>query len=296
MFTDAQLARYEAQGAVTIDTPFTPEQLNRAEAAWDRLNENGVKAYDDPDYVDIVQHSYLEAVAKKLLRADAVHFWWGLIAHGRSPSNPPFTDGRELWARDCHVDIQATLEDFEATPRRMRAEHWLWLNDVPEQRGAMRILPGSHRPIMEHWSRVLSPEHKATLPRVHGMRPAPITENEPSFPEYVPDMGETPWVERSPIPAVARRGQMLLLCSAGLHSAWENRDTVPRKAIATSWVAEGVSCGLPKNQRDDAMAYLSKLRSKLRPKRAHIVPDRFDWLFESDYEPKWQEAFLPSHR
>ena len=33
MFTDAQLAQYEERGAVTIDTPFTAEQLDRAEAA-----------------------------------------------------------------------------------------------------------------------------------------------------------------------------------------------------------------------------------------------------------------------
>lgn len=293
MLTNAQLRQYEAYGAVTIDSPFTSEQLDKTEAAWDRLQENRLnKTYDDADYVDIIQHPYLEAVAKKLLCADAVHLWWGVIAHSRAPSKPPYTDSRELWTKGCHVDIQATLEDFEATPRRMRAELWLWLNDVPEQRGAMRILPGSHRPILQHWSRVLRPEHKAMLPRVHGLRPAPLTGNEPSYPEYVPEMGETPWVEQTPVAVVARRGQMLLLCSAGLHSAWENRDTVPRKAIATSWIADGVPCGLPKNQRDDVMAYLPQLRSKLRHDRAHIVPEHFDWLFESDYEPKWPETFL----
>ena len=41
MFTDAQLEQYENQGAVTIDSPFTTEQLDRAEAAWDRLKQNG---------------------------------------------------------------------------------------------------------------------------------------------------------------------------------------------------------------------------------------------------------------
>ena len=33
----------------------------------------------------------------------------------------------------------------------------------------------------------------------------------------------------------------------------------------------------------------------LRPERAHIVSDNFDWLFESDYEPQWPETFLTSH-
>ncbi len=296
MFTDAQLVQYEEQGAVTIDTPFTTEQLDRAEAAWDRLKANGGEPYEDPDYVDVMQHPYFEEVAKKLLRADAVHLWWGLAPHERAPSEPPYASSRDQWAQGCHVDIQATLEDFEATPRRMRAELWFWLNDVPEDRGAMRILPGSHRPIMEHWGRVLRPEQKAKLPRVHGLRPEPVAETATAFPEYVPDMGGTPWVERAPIAAVARRGQILVLCSAGLHSAWQNEDTVPRKAMGTSWAAAGVPCGLPKNQRDGVMAFFPQLRSKLRPDRAHIVPDHFDWLFETDYEPKWPETFLPSHK
>jgi hypothetical protein len=293
MFTDAQLAQYEEQGAVTIDSPFTTEQLDRAEAAWDRLKQNGRAPYEEPDYVEIVQHPYFEEVAKKLLRADAVHLWWGLAPHERAPAKPPYVNSRDQWAQGCHVDIQATLEDFEATPRRMRAELWFWLNDVPAHRGAMRILPGSHRPIMEHWDRILRPEHKVSLPRVHGLRPVP--ETAAAFLEYIPDMGETPWVEREPTAAVARRGQILVLCSAGLHSAWQNEDTVPRKAMGTSWIAAGVSCGLPKNQRDALMDFFPRLRRQLRPDRAHIVPDHFDWLFESDYDPRWPETFPPSH-
>ena len=240
--TDAQLAAYESRGAVTIGSPFTVEQLDRAEAAWDRLKEGGGRPYDDPDYVDVMQHPFFEELAKKVLRA----------------------------------------------------ELWFWVNDVPRNRGAMRILPGSHRPIMEHWSRVLSPDHQAQLPRVHGLRPAPVAETAAAFPEYIPEMSDTPWSEQEPTAAVAGRGQVLVLCSAGLHSAWQNEDSVPRKAMGMSWVAEGVSCGLPKGQRDALMEYFPKLREKLRPERVHIVPEQFDWLFESDYEPKWPETFPPA--
>ena len=296
MFTDEQLAQYEAQGAVTIDSPFTTEELDRAEAAWDRLKENGKPPYEDPDYVDIIQHPCFEEVAQKVLRAEAVHLWWGLAPHERAPAKPPYADAHAQWAQGCHVDLQATLEDFEATPRRMRAELWFWLNDVPADRGAMRILPGSHRTIMQHWSEILTPEHKAELPRVHGLRAIPVSETATAFPEHVPNIGATPWVECEPTPFVAKRGQILILCSAGFHSAWQNEDSVPRKAMGTSWAATGVSCGLPKAQRDNVIDFFPKLRSKLHPDRVHIVPDHFDWLRESDYTPKWPETFLPGHK
>lgn len=291
--SDTQLSEYEELGAVTIDTPFTTQQLDRAEAAWDRLQKNGDAPYEDPDYVDIVQHPYFEQVAKAVLRAQAVHLWWGLAPHNRAPAKPPFDDASTQWTKGCHVDIQATLQDFGATPRRMRAELWLWLNDVPADRGAMRILPGSHRPIMEHWSRVLTAEQKAMLPRVHGLRPPPVAATSASYPEHVADLGDTAWIAQEPVAAVANRGQILILCSAGLHSAWQNEDSVSRKAMGTAWIASGVSCGMPKNQRDDMMEFFPKLRSRLSPERAHIVPETFEWLHESNYEPKWPETFLP---
>ena len=290
--TDEELARYERDGAVTIDTPFTTAELDRAEAAWDRIRQDGTPPYEDPDYVDVMQHPFFEELAKQVLRAQAVHLWWGLAPHERAPTPAPQDDPGTQWATGCHTDIQATWEDFTATPRRMRAELWFWLNDVPQDRGAMRILPGTHRPIMEYWSRVLTPEHKKMLPRVHGLRPAPVSERAPAFPEHVPDLTDVPWVEHEPIPAVARRGQVLVLCSSGLHSAWQNEDDVPRKAMGTAWIAQGLYCGLPKNQREGVMEFFPKLREKLRPDRTHIVPEDFDWLFESDYEPKWPETFL----
>ena len=114
----------------------------------------------------------------------------------------------------------------------MRAERWL--NDVSSHRGAMRIPPGSHRLIMEHWSRILRPEQKAKLTRVHELQPSPVPQTAASFPECIPDMGRTSWVQCEPTATAARRGQILVLCSAGLHSAWENQDLIPRKAMVIS--------------------------------------------------------------
>ena len=46
-FTDAELKQYEKDGAVIIDNPFTTEELDRAEVAWDRLKESGRPPYED---------------------------------------------------------------------------------------------------------------------------------------------------------------------------------------------------------------------------------------------------------
>ena len=35
-----------------------------------------------------------------------------------------------------------------------------------------------------------------------------------------------------------------------------------------------------------------RLGQKLRPDRAHTVSEDFDWLLESNYEPKWPETFV----
>jgi hypothetical protein len=288
--SDAELAKYETDGAVTIDGPLTESELDQAEAAWDRIKASDDPPYEDPDYVNVIQHPFFEEVAKKVLRAEAAHLWWGLSPHERPVWTKPFDTARDQWANGSHVDIQATWEDFTATPRRMRCELWFWLNNVPADRGAMRILPGSHRPIMEHWSRTLTSEHKQMLPRVHGIRFDP-KETAPAYPEHLPELTHTPWVDQEPIPFTAKRGQILVLCSAGLHSAWQNEDSVPRKAMGTAWIADGVSCGLPKNQRDGLMEFFPKLRERLSPDRAHIVPEDYDWVIESDYEPKWPEMF-----
>ncbi|MCE2441306.1 MAG: hypothetical protein J4F39_18020, partial [Candidatus Latescibacteria bacterium] len=56
--TEAELRQYEELGAVTIDSPFTTEELDRAEAAWDRLTESGRPHYEEPDYLDVFQHPF----------------------------------------------------------------------------------------------------------------------------------------------------------------------------------------------------------------------------------------------
>ena len=195
-----------------IDTPFSTEEIDTAEAAWDRWHEEKGAAYDDPDIVNAIQQPFWEETAKQFLRAQGCVYWWTVGCHDRPPMAEPeegYPSWEQEWAGACHTDIQLTRADWEATPRRNRCEVWWWLNDVPPERGAMRIMPGSMHHIMDHWSATLSPEQQAALPRVHGYAPlrGRNRDNERPFPEYLPDEeGGVPWTERKPAAAVAKRG------------------------------------------------------------------------------------------
>ena len=169
------LAAYEKDGCVIIDTPFSTAQIDRVEAAWDLAQTGGLlHAYEHETIVDAIQHPFWESVAQQFLRAPEVVYWWGVGPHNRPPTPRPaegYPRWQEEWAAGAHTDIQLTRSDWEATPRRNRCEIWWWLNDVPESRGAMRIMPGSMHTSMDHWEKALSAEQKVCLPRVNGYGP-----------------------------------------------------------------------------------------------------------------------------
>ena len=66
-------------------------------------------------------YPWFEKVAQHVLRATDVHLWWGLSPHSRPPTDGPPPPEEEQWGRGAHVDMQATLADWQATPRRTRS-------------------------------------------------------------------------------------------------------------------------------------------------------------------------------
>ena len=133
----------------------------------------------------------------------------------------------------------------------------------------MRVLKGSHRPIMEHWGRQLETSRQASLPRVHGLRPADSSKDPEGFKawlseESIPELGPVPFREQEPTAMVARRGQAQcaseitlpsfpsfserfrgrVFTQACLHAGWHNEDDVSRKAFIMSWMAKGVPGGM----------------------------------------------------
>ena len=206
-----QMESFETEGYLTVDAlgaagGLTPAELDAAEATWDRLTLAGVQGLSnsgperpeslerqaelaaDKGFIELMCHPVFEDLAKQVLKSENVRVI-ELGPHARAPTTdaPPTPEAaKEIWRNQSHIDFQVTTEDFAATPRRDLLGIWFWVNDVPEERGAMRILPGSHRPISAHWSNVLTQEQRSLLPRCHGMRTnPPITNN--SYPEHIPE-------------------------------------------------------------------------------------------------------------
>ena len=260
MITEQQLRQFIENGAVTIDTPLTSAQIAAAAAALDqrlpfvpplqgqaphyRIQETC--SYDDPALVEIIQHPFFEEVAKQALCAEEVRFFQTAIITTYPEPDTPFRF-------DQHVDIQYSLSDLNAAPRRIICSYFLWLSDVNERRAPMMVRPRSHWLLAEERER--HAEQRNAVPHVSGMSLARL----PALP-YA-----------DPVPLVARAGQVSVLTTAAVHGASVNVDTVPRQAMVITFTAAGVEIGLPADQAEQKRAYDRELRRRLRPERAHIV-------------------------
>ena len=262
MITEQQLQQFIEDGAVTIDTPLTPAQIAAAVAALDRrlpfaspregqpphYRLQKTCSYDDPALLEIIQQPFFEEVAKRALRADEVYFFQTAIITTYPQPGAPFRF-------DQHVDIQYSLSDLNAVPRRMICSYFLWLSDVNERRAPMMVRPRSHWLIATE--REQHPRLRNEVPRLAGVSLAQL----PALP-YA-----------DPIPLVARAGQVSVLTTAAVHGASVNIDTAPRQAMVITFTAAGVEIALPADQAEQKRAYDRELRQRLRPERAHIVPE-----------------------
>ena len=134
--------------------------------------------------MELISAPVFEQIAKQVLRSDRVF----ILETGRAGTGLERADAndraqrndwpekhgvRSEWANSMHIDVQVTTEDFEATPRREHLAIWFWLNDVPAERAAMRVLKGSHKPLGAHWQEMQErwkADPRASLPPQHGPR------------------------------------------------------------------------------------------------------------------------------
>ncbi len=256
MMTDAQVQQFDEQGAVTIDTPLTPDEIAATCDAFDRLLpfQNGnprpslTCSYYDQAIVDIIQHPFFEEIAKQVLQAQNVHFFQTAILTAYPEPNKTFS----FWQ---HVDMQYRTRDFHTVPKNILCSFFLWLTDVNEKRAPMMVRPGSHRVIAAHNENY--PGSDGDRPRI---APVPL--------EKLPSL-----TTADPIPLIARAGQVSVLTTAAIHGASVNVDDQPRKNLVFTFTADSVTIGLPSGEEAQKQEYQRELRKHLRPERAHIVPD-----------------------
>jgi hypothetical protein len=302
MLTPDEMAQYEEEGFVTIDTPLTDAQLDSAGRAFDALcapsdtprhpcfnSSLAVPCASNKDFVEMISNPFFEKVAQQVLRSESVDYI-EVFPIDRRPTPVPdsgeYPHWRDEWERGAHVDVQLTRSDFEATPRRDQLTLWLWLSEVTPESGAMRILPGSHKKFMDHWELTLLPERRQYLPRVHGLRPAPAP-----LAEGLPELGATRWLDQQPIPAVAHRGQLLVVSGTILHSAWHNPAPESRKGFLLQFMAQEVAGGLAEGRIEVCQQVYPGLRSALPLERQHLIPSEFRH-FVTGYDEKWPEMFV----
>jgi len=207
----SEMANFETNGFVFKQPPLSDQDLDEAEATFDRLVQGGAKEQDE-GFIKLISHPWFEAVAQQVLRAEQVRYIELGPTHrpangdGTNDSGDANAEGwQSAWQSGAHIDLQVTTADFDATPRRDMLALWFWVSDVTPQRAAMRILPGSHRPIQRHWEKTLKPERRALLPRVHGLFPKPSTRY-PSYPEFIPEPPDFKYTECEPTPVAVARG------------------------------------------------------------------------------------------
>ncbi len=250
---------FDQAGAVTLDTPFTPAQIQaaaalferlmpfvpaapgeRARYRWDRTND-----FFDPEIMDLIQHPFTEQTAQRFLRAEQVEFFSTAMAITYPEPGKPFS----FWE---HVDVKYSADDLDAVPRRMLCSLTLWISDVTPDRAPLMHRPGSHRQIAAE------------------MRKNPAYIDDPI--RSMDELPRLPYAEA--VPLLARAGQMTVCTTALIHGASVNTGTLPRKVLFINFHPKGCPVRANMQQVEARNRYLRELRKHLRPERAHILPEK----------------------
>ncbi|NKB65441.1 MAG: hypothetical protein GKR89_00130 [Candidatus Latescibacteria bacterium] len=260
MISDEEIQQFYQQGAVTVDTPLSPEQIAAGAAAVDELlpwrepKEGETPRYRfgrtcdyfHPALLELIQEPFFEDVAGQVLQSQQVRFFQTALV-----ATYPQVDG--VFSFFQHVDVQYCSADFQAVPRNIVCSFFLWLEDVTPKRAPLMYRPGSHRLLATY--RDADPHLCGQGPRVAGV--------------LLDDLPDLPYSE--PEPVVARAGQVTVLTTAMVHGASTNIDDKPRKALVITFTDAGVEVGLPEGQAEAKKRYDGELKEHLRPERAHII-------------------------
>ncbi len=242
-------------GLTLIDDVFTNQEMLAASAGFDHLYSTGEKTngitqyFHEPGLVDVLQHPNLEAAAKRILNANEVVLNSSACLFKRPE------DVTEWKTQAEHVDIQFSIEEMEATPRRMLAMMMVFVDDLPEGRGNTFVRLGSHRVIAE-WLQERGEEATKAQPIKFDDLPKGLT-----FTELTP--------------VVAKRGQAAAFSTAIVHCGSTNPDSQPRKVMFVNFCPLGMMKQTSGNHnlREVRSAWREQLKESFREDRQHLLLD-----------------------
>ena len=243
-----QLRLFEERGVITVDGPFSHEEVAAMRDAFDA--EPGILAWQ-PSQVDDGRGNYraiarplkgsrlgeeiaaalcnpaLHMTAQQLIRADEVspNVDKGLGIAVCSMPEP----ADSATAYSFHIDAQTTRHNWAASPRiGAGPAMWLWLSDVGPDTAPLLVHPSSHLVFADSWQRY-DHERAARLP----LGSMGISTNH----QHEADEHARAALEKAlPLlqpaePVLATAGQITIFTGAVLHRASPNRDTARRCVV-----------------------------------------------------------------
>lgn len=248
MLTPQQLAQFDTEGAVTIDTPFTAQQIAAASDAVDRKyapNPGGFSGYDmfEPELLELALHPFVFECAAQALRTKAVALRASAIR-----KSPPQRDAKEGLEGE-HVDICYRATDLAARPMNILCTVLVWISDATATRAPFMYRPRTHRLLSDHFQTATEFTFEAvTLDKLPKL----------DYPASVP--------------LLAKAGQISVTTTALIHSGSHNLDTEARKVMFLQFQAKGIP-EIPFNShtRDKQEKYCAELSEKLGPMRKHLL-------------------------
>lgn len=253
--TPEQIREFEETGGVMLASPFTADEIAAANRVFDGILTTddltaGSRAtrfcdFYDPEILHLLQHPYLEEVAKVLLRADDVVVEIAAITttHPRPDTEFRVTE---------HIDDRYTLSDWNATPRRTCLPLFIFLTDVTMERAPLAYRPGSHLIMAEYF-------------------------------EKHPELVNADSMKATELPAIAMEdyefacghaGQVLAATTGAVHGASVNTGPLQRRKLTVVFRAKAVPLrvGTVAFERADVAEFFRELPKHLRPERRHLVP------------------------
>jgi hypothetical protein len=252
--SDDDVQRFLDDGAITIDTPLSPELVTAGAAVVDarlplapstsdaplNYRYGETCSFFDPALLTLIEHPFFEDTASRIVDSAEVGIFQTAITI-------VYPQPGASWGFEQHVDVHYREHDWRAHPRRIICSFFLWLSDVNARRAPMVCRPGSHR--------LLARGGRRGHPHVAGVGLEGLPQHDYS----------------EPVPILARAGQVTVLTTGMVHGSSVNVDDEPRRALVMTYTARGVRIDLPAEQEIERRRYLRTLGEHLSPARRHIA-------------------------